>query len=173
MSFTSETQETIFNYIFDNPGVHFRDIVNTLEREVGVVNYHINALIRSKGIIDVYIRNKRLFFAWHWQEEIDDVAFAINHLRNPPTRNIILLLSDEKTSELSFKEICSILQKSPSSLHFHVKKLVEDKVIVARKRDREVKLSMNIEKALVKRLGDEIYPTRWQTFLDDIDKKFR
>jgi predicted transcriptional regulator len=46
----NQRREAIYNYIKENPGDHFRSIMNELSLEVGTLSYHMNKL-ESEGYI--------------------------------------------------------------------------------------------------------------------------
>lgn len=43
---TASTRDSIFALIASNPGIHFRDICRRLEKEIGVVQYHVHVLAK-------------------------------------------------------------------------------------------------------------------------------
>ncbi len=56
------TRLQIYNYIKENPGVHFRGICNGLSLSVGVVQYHL-IVLEHAGLINSFTdgQNKRFF----------------------------------------------------------------------------------------------------------------
>ena len=73
---------------------------------------------------------------------------------------------------LSIKEIALQLKQSPSNLHWHIKRLIEDKLIIPVRKGRRITLQLNINVTVINSLGKEIYPNRWDLLLDDIERRF-
>ena len=43
-----ETSEIIYNVIVNEPGIHFRAIMQRLEKQTGVISYHLNRLEKDE-----------------------------------------------------------------------------------------------------------------------------
>jgi len=166
-----DTKSIIYEKICNNPGIHFRELVNSLGREVGVIEYHIRRLEKEDLIIGIRHRKQKMFFDSTWEERIDDVKILINNLRKTIPRSILIYLSNLKVEYISLKSLADELGISSSGLHWHIKRLIEDKLILPKRRGREVLLRLNIESMLIHKLGKEIYPSKWEIFLDEIHYK--
>ncbi|MFW9990830.1 MAG: winged helix-turn-helix transcriptional regulator [Candidatus Odinarchaeota archaeon] len=170
---TGDTTEHIYQIIKDHPGIHFRGIVTESGRQIGVVVYHLELLEKSHRVIIIRHRSYKLFFDSSWRTQIQEVKALVSNLRKKIPRAIILLLSQfPVTQEICIKDLARILNLPPSTLHWHVKNLIQDQIMTSRRRGREVILELLLDKTVVNQLGQRIYPTRWDKFLDDIDGAF-
>ena len=143
------------------------------ERQIGVVEYHLRQLEKNRTIISINHRSQKLYFDISWEESVGELKALINHLRKKISRQILLLLTQRpEFQNKSMKELANEIKKSPSNLHWHIKRLIEDELIIPQRRGRSIILKLNVTPELISRLGEEIYPTRWDKFLDDIDTKF-
>ncbi|MHA2231978.1 MAG: winged helix-turn-helix transcriptional regulator [Candidatus Hodarchaeales archaeon] len=168
-----DTAEQIYQIIENHPGIHLRGIVAASGRQIGVVVYHLKVLEQAGRIVSIRYRRNKLFFDGSWRMQIDEVKGLVSHLRKKIPRAILLLLSQfPETQELCITDLSKILDLPPSTLHWHTTKLIQDQLIASRRRGREVVLELLIEKSVVQQLGEKIYPTRWEKFLDDIDRTF-
>ncbi|MFX0115130.1 MAG: winged helix-turn-helix transcriptional regulator [Candidatus Hodarchaeota archaeon] len=167
------TAERIYRIIETQPGIHLRGIVTESGRQIGVVVYHLKVLEQDNRVISIRYRRNKLFFDATWRAQIEEVKGLVSHLRKKIPRALLLLLSQfPETQEFSMTDISKILELPLSTLHWHIKKLVQDQLIASRRKGREVVLKLAIERRLVSQLGEKIYPTRWDQFLDDLDTTF-
>ena len=120
-----ETRRIIYYYIKKHPGLHLRDISRKLNLKVFNLKYHIKILNKSGYIIQKKEDGFLRLFATHTVSNGDKKQFS--YLRQKTTRNIILIILYNIAA--SQREICDALEKSPSTINFHINKLVENKVI--------------------------------------------
>jgi len=94
----------------------------------------------------------------------------VANLRKTMPRAILLLLSQfPETQEICIKDPATILNRSTSALHSHVTHLIQDRLIRSKRKGRIVVLKLLIAKDVINRLGHQVYPNRWDKFLDEID----
>ncbi|OLS27326.1 MAG: hypothetical protein HeimC2_11630 [Candidatus Heimdallarchaeota archaeon LC_2] len=168
-----DVSEIIYYIIQDNPGIHFRSILEKSDKQIGVVDYHLTKLEKNNQIISIKHRNLKLFFLKSWENRLNEFKHLIDALRKTTPRNILLFLAQNPNHEnLSTKEVAVNLNLSPSNLHWHVKRLVEDKLIIGIRKGRQVTLKLNVEILTIIFLGNEIYPSKWERILDDIESRF-
>ncbi|MHA2252500.1 MAG: winged helix-turn-helix transcriptional regulator [Candidatus Kariarchaeaceae archaeon] len=168
-----DTSSNIFDIVRDHPGSHFRAIVNLSNRQIGVVEYHLHQLEKEEQIISVRHRGHKLFFDSTWEGRITKVKIIIDNLRKSLPREILIFLAQfPENQKLSIKEVAQNLKKSPSNFHWHIKRMIEDQLIIPVRRGRKVTLSLGIDEELINSLGSEIFPNRWDKFLDEIEARF-
>ncbi|MHA2030089.1 MAG: winged helix-turn-helix transcriptional regulator [Candidatus Kariarchaeaceae archaeon] len=173
MSEQEDVVDIIFAIISDNPGIHFRAIVEECGKQIGVVDYHLNKLLKDHKIVSFKHRGHKLFFLHQWENRIIEYKHLIDTLRKTIPRSILLFLAQSKNNtNLSIKQIADQLKQTPSNLHWHIKRLIEDKLVVPVRKGREVTLQLNIKIPIINFLGKEIYPNRWDRLLDDIEMRF-
>jgi predicted transcriptional regulator len=138
------TRLEIYNFIKDNPGVHFRGICVSLDLSVGVVQYHLSVLEHA-GLIVSYTdgQNKRYF---------EDNAFAkaemqlISLMKHETTAKILTILG--QNGEVFHKEIASCLSVSSQALSWQMNQLKKTGLIDSEKIGINVKYSLNDENAI-------------------------
>ena len=164
-----DTRVEIFYLINENPGIHFRGIVKELNREVGVIDYHLQVLEKDRVIISVKYRSLKIYFDHTWEKSLDEVKIIVANLKKKTSRSILLLLCENKENQnVPLKELATKLGKSPSNLHWHVKRLIEDRIVRSMRRGREVTLKLNVDRSLLHRLGNLVFPSKWDIFIDEI-----
>ena len=174
MSISGDTGSDLFELIKNNPGTHFRKLIELSDRAVGVVEYHIKRLEHENIIFSVKQGGFTRYFDFTWKDRLDQVKFLIGHLRKRTSRKLILLLSLYPEYETkSLKELAESMGKSPPALNWHVKSLVNDLILEPVRRGRTVTLRLKIERSVVNTLGKDIYPSRWDEFLDNIHDLFQ
>ncbi|MFX0210144.1 MAG: winged helix-turn-helix transcriptional regulator [Candidatus Hodarchaeota archaeon] len=168
-----DTTEQIHQIIKDHPGIHFRGIVTESGRQIGVISYHLDLLVQAHRIIAIKHRKHKLFFDSSWIDQLQGIKALVTNLRKKIPRAILLLLSQfPETQELCIKDLAEILKLPPSTLHWHIRRLIQDQIIMSKRRGREVVLQLSLDKEVINHLGEKVYPTRWDQFLDDVDRVF-
>lgn len=120
-----DTRRIIYYYIQKHPGLHLREISRKLNLKVFNLKYHINILNKNGYIIQKKEDGFLRLFATHTVSNGDKKQFF--YLRQKTTRNIILIILYNIAA--SQREICESLEKSPSTINFHINKLLKNKVI--------------------------------------------
>jgi DNA-binding transcriptional ArsR family regulator len=130
----SSTRLSIFNYVTDNPGVHFRGICSGLGLPVGVAQYHL-ALLANAGLLASYRdrRYKRYYEAGRFsQEEIE----VISAMRCGTVREILrALLEGQPTPHC---QLASTVEVTSQALTWQMKHLRASGLIEAETDSRKV-----------------------------------
>ncbi|OYT62576.1 transcriptional regulator [Thermoplasmatales archaeon ex4484_30] len=158
-----DTRRKIYNLILKNPGLHEREIARKLKMSLSTLDYHIHYLEKREIIVSKKDGRYTRYFVSRKIGAQDKRAISL--LRQKTPRGIVLfLLLHPKALH---KEICDELKKSPSTISFHLKKLIDagivDATSIGRGTAYEVK---NAEKIV------DILITYKSTFLDDAVDKF-
>ncbi len=118
-SLNSSARGEIFNFVRDNPGVHFRWICRHLGMSIGVVQYHLGLLTSTGHLISRRERRyKRYFESGRFSETDIEV---ISTLRNGTARKIITILLGEPN--LRHADLASLLEMSSQALTWQMKRL--------------------------------------------------
>lgn len=165
-------EDEIFDIICNNPGIHFRGILEKCGREVGVVTYHLKILKKENAILSISHRKRVLYFDHSWSDRVNEVELLISYLRKRQSREILLFLTDPANQQLALKELAARLDRSPSNLQWHVKKLIDDHLVQPIRKGRKIILKLLVEEKILNHLGKEVFPSRWEQFLDEIEDKF-
>jgi predicted transcriptional regulator len=130
----SSTRLAIFNYVTNNPGVHFRGICKGLGLPVGVAQYHL-ALLANAGLLASYRdkKYKRFFEAGRYsQEEVE----VISAMRGGTAREILrALLEGQPTPHC---ELASTVEVTSQALTWQMKHLRASGLIEAETDSRKV-----------------------------------
>jgi DNA-binding Lrp family transcriptional regulator len=120
-----ETRRRIYNYILTNPGVHFRDISKKLNIKVYNLKYHLHFLQKHSMIC---AKNENGYLRFYIAQKIgNDDKKILGFLRQKTTRDILLSL--QWSLGLTLSELSQFLEKSPSTINFHLNKLIENDII--------------------------------------------
>jgi DNA-binding MarR family transcriptional regulator len=123
--FKNDSRRLIYQFILKNPGIHFRDLSRRLNLKIYNLKYHISILIKNGYIIQ---KKEGGFVRFFVQDKISNSDKKIFfYLRQKTTRNIILITLS--CIAISQKELCELLEKSPSTINFHINKLLKEGII--------------------------------------------
>ena len=114
-----ETRRKIYNFILENPGSHFREISRKIDMPKSTMDYHLNFL-NKKGLI--IILKKERYNRYYISKKIGkETKKILAILREETPRRI--LLSMKIYHPVSIDYLSKDLDKSPSTISFHLKKL--------------------------------------------------
>lgn len=168
-----ETGEAIYNIVVDEPGIHFRAIMERSQKQTGVISYHLNILEKDDQIISIRHRKEKLFFDKSWDGKIDEIKSLISNLRKKFPRLIIISLNSyPESSLLPLNEFSELLNIPRSSFHWYIKNLIEDGILEPKRKGRTVSVSLIADKDIIEQFGKIIIPNRWDKLLDDVDSIF-
>ena len=130
-----ETRRTIYNLVLSQPGLHLREIQRQLGMHVNLVEYHLHQLVASELVMSVQQEGYNRFFpaqAPGSGSRVDRLTSqekrVLGLMRQPmPLRIMIYLLA---TGTALHKDICDHLGCAPSTLTYHMKKMVRGNVVV-------------------------------------------
>jgi len=123
--FELETRRHIYKYIKNNPGLHLRELSRRLLISYHNLRYHVNYL-KKLGMITIKTDSSysRLFIA----DEIGtNDQKILNIIRQKIPRYIILVL--HMWIALTQKELSEYLEKHPTTIEYHLKKLLSRGII--------------------------------------------
>ncbi len=130
-----ETRRDIYNLVYSQPGLHLREIQRQLGMHVNLVEYHIHQLIGSELVVSVHQGGYNRFFpaqAPGSDRQVDRLTSqekrVLGMMRQPmPLRIMVYLLA---TGSSQHKDICDHLGCAPSTLTYHMKKMVKGQMVV-------------------------------------------
>lgn len=117
-------KQTILKVIEENPGSGFLDIHNFTGFGHGVVSHHLNTL-EKEGHVRIN-REKRNIWVFQSSFDPDDDKIVIA-LRKETCKKILLFLLESGSSD--FSHIQNTIKKSPGTLSYTLKNLVEQDVV--------------------------------------------
>ena len=112
----------IYDLVTKNPGIRYRELIRLAEITNGVLTYHLG-MLEKFGEIRVERRsNKRVtrYFTVNIPKEDSDI---ISCFRSKVIRDIVFFVTNNDLC--TFNEIVGHIDKAPSTISWHVKKLKE------------------------------------------------
>jgi len=152
-AFKLGTRRTIYHTILENPGIHFRELCRELHIPRSTMNYHL-LYLKKRGLI---IPNSEYGYTRHFvvNDMKDDEKKVLILLRQETPRSIILYLLTRIYA--SQNEISNVLRKHTTTIEFHLKKLIDNKIIsIAKPIDGKIYLNFTPHVAKCKPIGNEI-----------------
>jgi len=143
-----DARRQIYEYILATPGTHLRGVHRAVALPFGQVLYHLNYLEK----LDLVVVKKDGKFSRYFvtnligRKEKD----VISVLRHEVPRTIAVLLLFRK--EMSHKAILEHVPVSPSTLSFHLSKMVDAQVVAREARGRESIYKLVDEASVMKTL---------------------
>ena len=130
--------DRVFNFIYNNPGSHFRKIKKELNLSVGTIQYQLNKLEKDGKIISIPHRFYKFYFPnGVFQDREKEILQVLN---NPSLRNVLLLIVEKKNP--SKQELVSILNISYSSINWHLEHLISYDMIVENRDGKLIRYSI-------------------------------
>lgn len=128
-----DARRQIYEHILATPGTHLRGVHRAVRLPFGQVLYHLNYLEK----LDLVVVKKDGKFSRYFVKNLigrreKDVISVLRH-EVPRTISVLLLFHDEMTH----KQILEHVGVSPSTLSFHLAKMVEAEVVSREQRGRE------------------------------------
>jgi len=114
--------------IEDEPGIHFNEIVRTLDLAPGQVQHHLRRLIGTGAVVEESLYGRTHYYP----PEFDDwERSALALARRETTRDVLLFLL--RDGEARPTEVTDALGIARSTLAYHVDRLVEADVVEKRR----------------------------------------
>jgi len=129
-----DSRRALYQHIADNPGVHFRALLDEFEYAKGTVQYQLRWLA-DDGLVEVADDGK--FTRYYPAAEFDEADRTVmNALRRKYSRRVLAhLLAD---GPLSTTELGDRLEKSKSTISWHLSNLAEAGLVTKEREGRSV-----------------------------------
>ncbi len=82
----NKNRKKIYDYILNNPGTYFYEIVKKTKLNIPVVEWHINILLNFNFIIKRKIGNQEVYFEIKYNQELDE---TVHFIRKDKSKKII------------------------------------------------------------------------------------
>lgn len=158
-----DTRRRVFEHVSAHPGLHMRELQRQLAMSAGTLEYHLHVLVRE-GLLTQRRQGRyaRYYVATQLgRREKDILAYLRQEI---PRRVCARLLLDP---EQSHSELLRHFAIAPSTLSFHLRKLLEGGVVAGRRDGRETRYRV-LEPELVAKCLSEYRAS----FLDDLVDRF-
>jgi predicted transcriptional regulator len=158
-----DTRRRIFDHVAAHPGTHMRELQRQLAMSGGTLEYHLRVLTREGLLAERRTgRYLRYYVAAQVGRREKDV---LGLLRQAVPRRICaqLLLKEDQ----SHGELLQHFEMAPSTLSFHLRKLVDGEVVDARREGRETRFRVRDPALVAKCLSDHR-----ASFVDELVDRF-
>lgn len=141
-----EIRRIIYNYILKNPGIHLRELSRELHIPKSTLTYHLNFLRKQDMVFE---KSERKFKRYYITQKVGNLDKEILSLirKNIPRKIILFLFLYPGNSRL---EISNDLGKSPTTISYHLQKLVEKGVIASYRSNRRKVYRLKNQKGMYK-----------------------
>lgn len=120
-----ETRRKIYNLILRNPGLHLSKISEVLRMRTSLVEYHIFYLAKNEMISIAKEGGYNRYYVKGKTGSVDKKILSL--LRQELPLRIVLFLLKNKNAQ--HKTILKNFDVAPSTLSYHLKKLVQNEII--------------------------------------------
>lgn len=127
----TDTRTTIATYIEANPGVHFNEIVRSLNMATGQVQHHVYRLLNSGQIVEEQLYGRTHYYP-PGMRQFDRRALAL--LRQETARNVLLSLL--ATPGARPGDVAEHVGVARSTMEWHLSHLVEQDLVEKRHDER-------------------------------------
>ncbi|MBI2045049.1 winged helix-turn-helix transcriptional regulator [Candidatus Pacearchaeota archaeon] len=121
---TLDNRRKIYDLVRSNPGCHFREIERKIKMPYGTLRYHLNFLVKKELLIEKKDDNNIRYFSMEFNSGDYDI---LSLLRQGSIRKILVFLATSKYC--AHKDIVSFTGLSPSTVSWHLNKLLRKKII--------------------------------------------
>ena len=132
-------RQKLFTLISECPGIHFRDAQRRTESSTGNLTYHLDCLVKA-GLL-TSVRDGKYLRYYAFTEKSAEEKRILEIARRKTDRHILLLLLQNETN--TNEELSEILNLSPSTISWHIKKLIETNILSVKAEGRRVFYSVN------------------------------
>lgn len=138
--FVTDTRERIATHVRAHPGVHFNELVRSLDLAPGQVQYHLKKLLSRESFVE-----ERLYGQTHYYPDQYDrwERQALALLRRETARDVIAVVLDE--GPVSPGSVAERLDLARSTLEWQLDRLV-DREIVTKRRDQHNRVTLVLER---------------------------
>ena len=128
-----DARRQIYEHILATPGTHLRGVHRAVRLPFGQVLYHLNYLEKLELVVVKKDGKFSRYFVKNLIGRQEKNVISVLRHEVPRTISVLLLFHDEMTH----KNILEHVGVSPSTLSFHLAKMVEAEVVTREQRGRE------------------------------------
>jgi predicted transcriptional regulator len=123
--FKLKIRGTIYRYILKNQGLHFRELARRLNIPTTTLRYHLNYLVKQEILV---MKKDDKFTRFFVSINIGDREKKLLYIiRVKTTRDVLLYITTVVAA--SQIEIAKELEKHPTTINFHLKRLMKHGII--------------------------------------------
>ena len=136
-----ETRKRIYELVKKFSGCHFREIERKSGMPHGTLKYHLNFLVKHSLLSYKKENNTLRYFPIEFK--IENIGL-LSFLRQNATRKIILFILENENC--NHEEITKFVGLSPSTVSWHLNKLIYAGIIASKKAGRKSEFKIAIDK---------------------------
>ena len=159
-----EIRQSLYSLISACPGLHFREIQRRTEVATGQLTYHLDYLAKA-GLLRTSSDGEYLRY-YAYPEISDEERRVLELVHHKSIRHILLHLLENDVC--INEQLTGHLHLSPSTVSWHIKRLVDENIVEKKTSGRESLYSVNdpelIKKVLIKYR---------ETFMDKLVNRFK
>jgi len=133
------TRQKLFTLISECPGIHFREAQRRTESATGNLTYHLDYLVKN-GLLTAVPDGKYCRY-YAYKEVTIEEREILELARRKTDRHILLLLLQNEID--TNEQLSKTLKLSPSTISWHIKKLIETNILSVTTEGRQVFYSVN------------------------------
>ena len=122
----SEIRKKIYALVEENPGVNLTVIAEMLEIRISLAEYHLLALEKNNSVVSVKEFGHKRFYVKSNELQLGEMKLLALLRQELPLKIVLLLL---KHSHFQHKELLEYFDIAPSTLSYHLNKLLRDGVL--------------------------------------------
>ncbi len=158
------TRRRIYELIRDSPGVHLRELERRLNLMIGNLQYHLHHLEKHNLIFQLKDGEYVRYFIKERNTDKTECNILC-FLRRSGCRHILINLL--QTPEMNNKELSKAISLSPSTISWHLKKLVDAGILEREKQGRMSSFTIKYPELVA-----ELLISYKESFLDSILDSF-
>ena len=139
-------RKKIFGLIAENPGLSLTKIAETLGMGISLARYHLNYLEKNENIIAIKEEGYKRYYIKSSEMAISERKL-LSLLRQELPLKIVYLLIENKT--MQHKQLLENFDIAPSTLTYHLNKLLRDGVIELQTYGKEKGYAVKNKKAII------------------------
>lgn len=140
-----EKRRKIYKYILENPGVHFSELSKKLCIPKTTLLYHLSFLEKNEFIIVTSEDSFKRYYCLRKVGVKTKKIFSILRQETPRKIMLFILLHRDFPSQI---EISHFINKHPTTVAFHLEKLIEKDLVINMIVGNETKYRINFEHEL-------------------------
>jgi len=160
----TNTQQKIYELIQENPGLHLSKIAELMQMRLSLAQYHLANLKRDNLIISITEEGYKRFYIKDSDIGSEDKKIVSLLRKEIPLQIVTFLL---KKSNAKHKEILEVIDVSPSTLSYHLNKLVEFEIIEVKSYGSEKGYKIKNKRAVISVLVKYIVADGFKDLWDD------
>ncbi|MGC9554999.1 MAG: winged helix-turn-helix transcriptional regulator [Thermoplasmatota archaeon] len=162
-SLALETRRDIYTTIVRYPGLHERELARKLDMSLSTLDYHLHYMEKRDLVVSRKDGRYTRYFATRTVGREDKRVIALLRQKTPRDIALHLLLHPEAVH----KDLARAVGKSPSTVSFHLKKMIDAGMVEPISLGRETAYRITDEEQVVNNLI-----TYQETFVDDAVDRF-